>query len=77
MKTSYIPLGPVGKILVAKESGFVGKCVSSFWPVSGEFNKISVNLRTSTDAIYKLPLSSVDTASNSERDDFLQQTRRM
>jgi hypothetical protein len=76
MKMSNVPLGSLGQILVAKESGVIGTCVASFWPLSGAPNEISVRLRTSTGAIYELPLFSVKRASDKERDNFLRQARK-
>ena len=76
MKMSNVPLGPLGQILVAKESGVIGRCVASFWPLSGAPNEISVRLRTSTGAIHELPLFSVKKAGDKERDNFLRQFRK-
>jgi hypothetical protein len=75
MKKSNVPLGPLGQILVAKESGVVGRCVASFWPLSGAPNEISVRMRTSTGAIYEVPLYSTKRASDKQRQDFLRQLR--
>jgi len=63
-------------ILVVNESGVVGRCVASFWPLSGAPDEISVRLRTATGAIHKLPLVSVEKATDSERKDFLRKTRK-
>lgn len=76
MKTDKVPLGPLGQIFVAKKNGVIGICVASYWPLSGAFNEISVRLRTSTGAIYDLPLILVKKATDKEREDFLRRTRK-
>lgn len=70
MNTSNVPLGPVGHILVDKESGVVGKCVHFFWPQSGRPTGFSVKLKTATGVIHEAPFFSVKKPSNSECDDF-------
>ena len=75
MKMSNVPTGPLGHIFKIKESGVMGKCVASYWPNSGAKNEISIKLKSSTGAIYELPLYSVKRASDKQRQDFLRQSR--
>ena len=71
MKMSNVPLGPLGQIFEIKESGVIGKCVASYWPISGASNEISIKLKTSTGAIYKVPLFSAKKANEKKRREFL------
>jgi hypothetical protein len=75
MKMSNVPTGPLGQIFEIKEGGIIGKCVASYWPNSGAINEISIKLKTSTGAIYEVPLYSVKRASDKQRRDFLRQSR--
>jgi hypothetical protein len=67
MKMSNVPLGPLGQIFEIKESGVIGKCVASYWPISGASNEISIKLKTLTGAIYEVPLFSVKRATDKQR----------
>lgn len=74
MKTSNVPLGPLGQIFEIKESGVIGKCVASFWPISGALNEISIKLRTSVGAIYEVPLFLVKRVNDKQRREFLRKS---
>ena len=76
MKTDRVPLGPVGKVLAAKENGVIGMCVAFFWPLSGAIDELTVSLRKSTGVIIKLPWSYCRNTTDVERDIFLRQTRK-
>ena len=75
MTQTNVPLGPLGKILVVTESGIVGRCVGTFWPASGKFGEITVDLRTPEGAVHKVPLISVREPSDGERRSFLDSRR--
>jgi len=75
MTQTNVPLGPLGKILVVTESGIVGRCVGTFWPASGAFGEITVDLRTSDGAVHKVLLTSVREPSDGERSSFLDSRR--
>jgi hypothetical protein len=75
VEMSNVPLGPLGQIFEIKKSGVIGKCVASYWPISGASNGVSIKLKTLTGAIYEVPLFSVKRATDKQRQDFLRQSR--
>lgn len=72
-KHSSIPHGPLGQIMVHKETGIVGQCVKAPWPPSGRISEMSITpitLQTSNGAKHNFPRNTVTEATPQQIKDF-------